>query len=319
MAFFTTIHNLDTIKYRTDCVAETSQSTYHIRSTDMRYATSANPFGYVYKGYEKINDVSPATLPDTSVVNVDLGHNPNHYESTRDLYIAENSVICDKLIMFGDFVQNDFYYDKLIFEKPMLTSAYYHYTYDGKYHAPTGNDSESFLLINEVYLHGTGGVNLGVYLKGQEIKNGGESSSYDRMTRSLVGVTRNTDKVNLSIGYYFCKSLTSYMGLSGLIHRQRELFDMFTFAGDATNSPFIHVLESFDYGGIVLHGSSHIDCQVRRNNQINTHNQLHNVISEFTPNYLWIIPFVSEAEYNAALAVAYKWDDYAVDILKNNG
>lgn len=280
MAVHLNIGSTSTIKYRTDCFEQGSKTDYHIRKSP--------------------NITIPDAINDQNNNYYDVGS----YGTTRDgCPQLNNPTICDNLLLRGSFqdpsiVSDSIYYNEILFTRPMI--ALYRTSTSGYRDAEVTLDSDTFLLIDRLYTDLQHRVCKGI---GTQYYNGTPSSFDGVFDTPTIRTQESIVRMSLLL------EPSSTPGNWNYIVSADKLKSFFP---NGSQFPaFWNQISQCEYGayyGWNRRGITSNPMIIRY--QVET--QSGNIeISNFPYGnifkFYYIIPFISQDEYDAAYAANYPW------------
>ena len=344
MATTLNIQNVDTVPYRTDCFASYSPIKKHyIRNHNVSYYNTSTyeTQSLYHKGYEKkIPDVQGQLGQTTKTF--DIGHNP--YATN-----PSNPIVCDKLLLFGScrdetsptnlYLCSDTLYNTLKFDVPMLLiNNLADNSNQSKIWYSVPSQNRYCIEIDELYPVMSGN-NMLICCNGRYYQ--GNSTTYTTLTNQAIGqfssagtitgdYSARAGQADISINFYDyaqertpVSSWLAKAGMKGIVCTASELRSRFTYFSPKPQS--IETIKSYTYGALMIPvRQSAIYARYYTANQckyawLTSVRKPDNWYNEWNDLFqLLIIPFRSQAEYEAAKASIYTWPDYTVTTLNNN-
>lgn len=285
MAIHLNIGNESTIKYRTDCFGEGSRTDFHLRGCNV-------------------------TIPDAIDSQDNFYYDVGSYGSMRDgCPQVRNTFVCDNLLMNGSFqdpsiVQDSVYYNELLFSRPMI--ALYRSSISGYSDAKLTIRSDTFLLIDKLYTDLQYKECMGI---GTRYSNGTPSSFNGIFDTPSISTQESIVRMSLLL-----ESLRVSTGNWNYIASADKLKSFFP-NGDRFPAFWNQILQC-EYGACYSWNRPDFITAEPMIIKYQVETQSGNIeISNFPYRnfkFYYIIPFVSQDEYNAAYAANYRWEERTI-------
>ena len=341
------IGRTETITYRTDCFSSySSVKNHYIRNHNVNYYRQGGPYGAYVDGYQdEIRDV-----PGNDSNTYDIGDNPSSWFPTNPIICDKLLLFASfkNVTLQNPGPEFDCCYTKLKFYQPALTFNDL-YSWSGHPlgymihdYSQYGMNTLDFAWLTELYFDKkTLSSNWDYVLKasGQYYHEG---SGFTTISDEIIGDTTSIysheiDAPEKKGRVCTCVDFTyqhnhndtkigryGYYGLKDCICTKDELLSRFTYDTPTKPEAYKAIEDNFPYGALILCGDS---TQLGLMGQgwregwqgVTDYSGLvtiGNINIENKPYtrlcYTTLIPFISQAEYNAAKASIYTWDSIPV-------
>lgn len=290
MAIHLNIDNKSTVKYRMDCFGENSRTDYHIRGCNV-------------------------TIPDAINSQDDYYYNVGSYGyiRTSDILELRNPFICNNLLMCGSFqnpsiVADSVYYNELIFTRPMI--ALDRSSVSGYSGERLTLRSDTFSLIDRIYPDLSSKECL---CEGIRYSGGIPSVFSGVFDTPNISAQGALERISLLLEPWWDNF--SYSSQQYIVSAERLKN---CFSNGSQYPAFWEQILKCEYGAYYGIGNlsfqllSHpliIRCQVETQSGVIE-------IADFPYynyfKYYYIIPFISQDEFNAAYAANYPWPNTVI-------
>ena len=342
------IGQIDTITYRTDCFSSYSRVKKHyIRNHNMDFYHQGDSYSAYVDGYQdEIRDIS-----GNNSNAYDIGDNPSSWFPTNPIVCDKLLLFASfKNETFQNpGLEFDCCYDKLKFYQPALAinalqswddhplgytiGMYTQYGFNSLDYAwftelyiakknPASTEFKYLVKASGQYYHEGSGISM---LSDTPIASANSSHLYfeENAPEKIGRICTCVEFVRSSNQEDFYTGKLGYCGLRDCICTKEELLSRFTYEGSTKPEAYKAIENNFTHGALMIPSTQAqgLCGQTYREGYqgITEHHILRPDIGRFdsTKPYdnllrIIIIPFISQAEYNAAKASIYTWDSIPV-------
>lgn len=307
MSIVLNINSTSTVRYRDDCFGAGYDSTYYIyRSARGHYYRS----GYI----PKIAGVEDASKK------YDIGYNPSGFSDI--VGVKTNPIICDGLMFDTPFTDDtparitDVPYTELRFQRPFIAIPFSSVDRNNSTKDDVILVDDTYYALSRVYFHPTDITVWGTGIK----YTSGQADSFDGRIQRFGNFHRNPEEFRMT-----CELQAPIFGSDdnncGYIVTQSELLSRFR--NTSHNYQLYNELTQYTYGALfqfhITNQESTATLGRYYEKTIGSDTVYQLSVLEPTGWYpiyptfsTFVVPFLSQDEYNAAYAASYKWDDATI-------